>query len=180
MTATRVATLRPALQDVIDRSPVMRTATSADAPAIYALVARHQERGHLLPRTEEEIARRAEHFLVILDEGGIAGCAELAPLSATVAEVRSLVLDEHLRGLGLARLLVGQLTREARLAGFTSVCAFTHEPGYFARLGFSLVPHAWLPEKIGADCAGCTLFRRCGQSAMRIRLEWAAHREARA
>ena len=40
----------------------------------------------------------------------------------------------------------------------------------FARLGFSMVPHAWLPEKIGLDCAGCALFRRCGQSAMRLQL----------
>ena len=28
-------------------------------------------------------------------------------------------------------------------------------------------------EKIGADCAGCALFRRCGQSAMRLRLDQA-------
>jgi amino-acid N-acetyltransferase len=99
------------------------------------------------------------------------GCAELAPLSARVAEVRSLVLDESLRGLGLARLLVEQLTREARMAGFKVICAFTHEPGIFARLGFSLVPHAWLPEKIAADCASCPLFRQCGQSAMRLHLD---------
>ena len=106
---------------------------------------RHREAGRLLPRTEDEIARHAERFLVILDGEDVMGCAELAPLSAKVAEVRSLVLDESLRGLGLGRLLVEQLTREARMAGFKVICAFTHEPGIFARLGFSLVPHAWLP-----------------------------------
>jgi N-acetylglutamate synthase-like GNAT family acetyltransferase len=169
MTATALASLRPSLEGTTD-SLVMRSATRADAPQIHALVLRHRESGHLLPRTEAEIAGRAERFLVIQDDGGIVGCAELAPLSAAVAEVRSLVLDEHLRGLGLGRLLVEQLTREARLGGFRTVCAFTHEPGYFARLGFSLVPHAWLPEKIAVDCAGCALFRRCGQSAMRLQL----------
>jgi amino-acid N-acetyltransferase len=170
MTATALAALSPSLVGGT-KSLVMRSASRADAPAIHELVRRHVESAHLLPRTEAEIAGRAGRFLVIDDDGVIVGCAELAPLSASVAEVRSLVLDEHLRGIGLGRLLVEQLTREATQAGFGTICAFTHEPGYFARLGFSLVPHAWLPEKIGVDCAGCALFRKCGQSAMRLRLD---------
>jgi amino-acid N-acetyltransferase len=177
MTATVLAALRPSLGGSTE-TLVMRSATLADVPAIHELVRRHVESAHLLPRTESEIAGRAGRFLVIDDDGAIVGCAELAPLSGSVAEVRSLVLDEHLRGMGLGRLLVEQLTREARLAGFRSICAFTHEPGYFARLGFSLVPHAWLPEKIGVDCAGCALFRQCGQSAMRLRLDTSARIEA--
>ena len=170
MTATALASLRPSLAGVTE-ALVMRSATRADAASIQALIERHRESGHLLARTEAEIAGRAERFLVILDDEGVSGCAELAPLSASVAEVRSLVLDDQLRGMGLGRLLVEQLTREATLGGFRTICAFTHEPGYFARLGFSLVPHAWLPEKIGADCAGCALFRRCGQSAMRLQIQ---------
>ena len=33
-------------------------------------------------------------------------------------------------------------------------------------MGFSIVPHTWLPEKIMADCRNCALFRRCEQYAM--------------
>ena len=98
------------------------------------------------------------------------GCAELAPLSATVAEVRSLVVDEQARGLGFGRLLVDTIADEARLAGFVTVCAFSHDPAFFVRLGFSLVPHAWLPAKIAHDCSGCPLFRRCAQDAVRLQL----------
>jgi N-acetylglutamate synthase-like GNAT family acetyltransferase len=152
-------------------SPALRAATRDDAAGIHALIARYQAPGRLLPRTEGEIARHADRFLVIVDDGEIVGCAELAPLSVSMAEVRSLVIDEHLRGLGLGRALVDELTREARVDGFASICAFTHEPAYFARLGFSLVPHAWLHEKIATDCNGCPLFRRCGQAAMRLRLD---------
>lgn len=171
MTATAVSDLRPALPLTPHIGLVMRTAGSEDAAAIQSLIARYQAPGRLLPRTEDEVRRHADRFLVVDDLGQVASCAELAPLSASVAEVRSLVVDERLRGLGLGRVLVEELMREARRAGFRSVCAFTHEPAYFARLGFSLVPHAWLPEKIGVDCGGCALFRRCGQSAMRLRLE---------
>jgi len=163
----------------------LRPATAADAPAIHALIAKYQRAGRLLPRPEDEIARHADRFLVIdpaFARGGAAGahavmgCAELAPLSATVAEVRSLVVDEQARGLGFGRLLVDTIADEARLAGFVTVCAFSHDPAFFVRLGYSLVPHAWLPAKIAHDCAGCTLFRRCGQDAVRLQL---AEREPR-
>jgi N-acetylglutamate synthase-like GNAT family acetyltransferase len=153
------------------KAPVVRPATRDDVAGIHTLIARYQAAGRLLPRTEEEIARHADRFFVVVDDGDVAGCGELAPLSGSVAEVRSLVVDGHLRGLGYGRVLVDSLTREAHADGYASICAFTHEPAYFARLGFSLVPHAWLPEKIAVDCAECPLFRKCGQSAMRLRLD---------
>ena len=152
-------------------APVIRRATRDDAAGIHSLIGRYQQAGHLLPRAEDEIARHADRFFVVIDDGEVAGCAELAPLGGNVAEVRSLVVDDQLRGLGYGRILVESLTHEAHAKGFESICAFTHEPGYFAALGFSLVPHAWVPEKIAVDCAGCTLFRTCGQSAMRLRLD---------
>jgi len=153
----------------------LRPATPADAAAIHALITKYQDAGRLLPRTAEEIAQHADRFLVISDSGpgsgDVLGCAELAPLSATVAEVRSLVVDESARGLGFGRLLIETLADEARLSGFRSICAFTHDASYFVRLGYSLVPHAWLPEKIAHDCAGCALFRACGQLAVRLELD---------
>ncbi len=152
-------------------APVVRRATRDDAAGIHSLITRYQQAGHLLPRAEDEIARHGDRFFVVIDDDEVAGCAELAPLGGNVAEVRSLVVDDHLRGLGFGRILVESLTHAARAKRYESICAFTHEPGYFAGLGFSLVPHAWVPEKIAVDCAGCTLFRTCGQSAMRLRLD---------
>jgi hypothetical protein len=38
-------------------------------------------------------------------------------------------------------------------------------------MGFSIVPHLWLPEKIFADCVKCTQFQRCGQYGMVLPLE---------
>jgi amino-acid N-acetyltransferase len=55
--------------------------------------------------------------------------------------------------------------------GRTRLCAFTHQPGYFVRLGFSIVPHLWLREKVFTDCVGCPLFRTCGQHAMMLKLD---------
>jgi N-acetylglutamate synthase-like GNAT family acetyltransferase len=93
-------------------------------------------------------------------------CAELAPLSRLVAEVRSLVVHRDARQEGLGRQMVLELARRARLDGFDTLCAFTHGAGFFVRLGFSIVPHHWVREKIVADCQSCLLFRSCGQQAM--------------
>jgi hypothetical protein len=38
-------------------------------------------------------------------------------------------------------------------------------------MGFSIVPHLWLPEKIFTDCVKCPLFRQCGQYAMLLPLD---------
>ncbi len=147
--------------------PVPRPAAPADAAAIHALIARNLEAGHLLPRTLADVARHVCRFVVVASgDGEPLACAELAPLSAGVAEVRSLVVHESARNLGLGRIIVRELRRRARAGRFRTLCAFTHDPRFFTRLGFSIVPHFWLPEKVAADCWNCPLFQKCGQYAM--------------
>src|SRR5437868_4696987 len=145
---------------------VMRQATGDDAEALHALVTAHLKEGHLLPRDLDEVRRHASRFVVCEERGRIKACAELAPLSTSVAEVRSLVVAGNFRRSGLAARLVDSLREQAALVGFDSLCAFTHDARFFVRQGFSIVPHLWVPEKITTDCLECPLFRRCGQYAM--------------
>jgi amino-acid N-acetyltransferase len=149
---------------------VLRSATPGDASALYALITAHLEEGRLLPREREELAVHADRLVVAVRRGRLVGCAELAPLSGRVAEVRSLVVDRGARSLGIGRRLVMELQRRARSAGFDQLCAFAHNAAYFARMGFSIVPHTWVPEKIARDCTTCSQFRRCGQQALVLTL----------
>src|SRR5439155_697442 len=87
-------------------------------------------------------------------------------LSPLVAEVRSLAVDRAARGHGIGGAIVDELRWRARCQGFEKLCAFTHAPGYFSEMGFSIVPHTWLLEKIFTDCVKCPHFRACGQYAM--------------
>ena len=144
----------------------LRVAVSADAQALHALIAAHLEEGRLLPRTLAELADHAHRFVVAVQAERIVGCAELAPLSAAVAEVRSLVVSAEARQSGLGQRMVDELGGRGRREGFTSLCAFAHDPRFFVRLGFSIVPHTWVPEKIAHDCHSCPLFRNCGQYAI--------------
>ena len=170
----------------------LRAAVAADAPAMHALIAAHLDEGRLLPRTLAELTDHAHRFVVALqgDRSAargdnsvargeqIVGCAELAPLSATVAEVRSLVVSHHARQSGLGQRMVDALGQRARREGFARLSAFAHDPRFFVRLGFSIVPHTWVPEKIAHDCHSCPLFRNCGQYAIVLDLA-RAHAQSR-
>ena len=144
----------------------LRTATVAEAGAIHSLIVEHLAEGHLLPRELEEIAVHAHRFVVAVHDGEVVACAELAPLSREVAEVRSAVVGRGWRNAGLGTQILDELVHRARIDGFEKLCAFTHAPAYFVHRGFSIVPHVWLPEKILTNCHSCALFRRCGQYAV--------------
>ena len=156
----------PPLSPPLEADTCVRDASAADAAAIHALITAHLAEGHLLPRGFEEIRSHAHRFLVAIHDGHLVGCGELAPLSSSVAEIRSLVVMAEARGLGLGTGLIQRLVERATSHRFQKLCAFTHRPSYFVQQGFSIVPHVWLPEKIVADCHSCPLFRRCGQYAV--------------
>jgi amino-acid N-acetyltransferase len=156
----------------------IRLATADDAVAMHALITEHLGEGHLLPRELGELQRHAGRFVVCDVAGEITACAELAPLSARVAEVRSLVVSRTFRRVGLAARLVSDVRQRALDAGFQTLCAFTHDARFFVRQNFSIVPHLWLPEKISTDCVGCPLFRNCSQHAMMLPLREVARYRA--
>jgi len=159
---------------------VIRQAGENDAEALWSLIHTHQREGHLLPRELSELRRHSSRFLVaeIVGKEGkgegtpaeLVACAELAPLSDRVAEVRSMVVNKKVRRVGLASRMVSEIRQKAASSGFETLCAFTHDARFFVRQNFSIVPHTWLPAKIATDCVSCPLFRTCGQYAMMLPL----------
>jgi amino-acid N-acetyltransferase len=161
---------RPRTRISATRPPVIRAASGDDVEAIHQLIERHVADGRLLPRRREELSAHASRFVVAVQGRRVVACADLAPLSRRVAEVRSLVVSDGARSRGIGRRLVDELAARAAASGFETMCAFTHVAGYFVHMGFSIVPHTWLPEKIEADCRSCALFRACGQYAVMLPL----------
>lgn len=151
-------------------SITLRPAETADVPAIHRLISENLESGHLLPRSLDDLQQHASRFVVADDDGAVVGCAELAPLSPSVAEVRSLVVDQAFRGRRIGQRLVDEIASAGAARGHSTLCAFTHEPSHFVRMGFTIVPHIWVPEKVSHDCTSCALFRRCGQYAVTLPL----------
>ena len=149
----------------------LRTAEASEARKLHTLITANREEGHLLPRQLTELKTHASRFVVAVKGRSIVGCAELAPLSPHVAEVRSLAVDTKARGHHVGVMIVDELRRRAHRDGYEKLCAFTHAPRYFSQMGFSIVPHSWLLEKVFTDCVKCEHFRRCGQYAMVAPLE---------
>src|SRR6266566_865373 len=93
-------------------------ANEKQAAALYALITANLEEGRLLPRTLEEVTAHADRFSVVMRGRKLVGCAELAPLSAQVAEIRSLAVDQKERGTGVGTMLVDDLRHRAHGDGF--------------------------------------------------------------
>src|SRR5438034_8856338 len=101
----------------------LRTAETTDATHIHALISANLVEGHLLPRTLDELTAHVSRFVVATRGRRIVGCAELAPLSPQVAEVRSLAVDNHARQHGVGTMLVEEVRLRARREGYDKLCA---------------------------------------------------------
>ena len=162
----------------LSSSPVaIRPAEANEATALFRLISDNLESGHLLPRPLGEVVLHIPRFLVAVDADGVLGCAELARLSPRVAEIRSLVVRSEARRHGVGARLLQRMMESATEQGFSKVCAFAHDPKPFIRLGFSIVPHPWVPEKISTDCHDCVWFRRCRQYAVVFDIDHVAKKE---
>ena len=158
---------------LVSASPTsIRPAGQPDVAAINKLVTANVGWGHLLPRSADDIQQHVPRFLVATRGSLVVGCGELAPLSNTLSEVRSLVVAADARGGGIGTEILASLVATGRQKNVPRLCAFTHVPHPFVSLGFSIVPHTWLPEKIMTDCQECEWFRRCEQYAVVIELNW--------
>ncbi len=165
----------PTVNDPSDEL-VVRAATAGDATHIHGLIMENVVAGHLLARPLVEVQQHVPRFLIAAADDHVVGCGELARLSQTVAEVRSLVVASTRRGSGIGRRLLVALIDEATRRGIPTMCAFTHQARPFVKAGFSIVPHPWVPDKIATDCHRCEWFRRCGQYAVLLHVSEATRR----
>ncbi len=155
----------------------VRPATPDDAPSIALLVAANARKGGLLPRSETNIRATLKNFVVAVapGEGALAndagkpvivGCGSLAPMNSTLVELRSLAVDERVRGLGVGQLIVARLVELARQRKFGTMFALTRAMRFFEKCGFALAPKEFFPEKVWRDCVACPMLANCDEMAM--------------
>lgn len=138
-----------------------RRAKLSDASSIHGLIAHYAEQGLLLPRTEDEIRRNIDHFLVQLNSKGLVGCLSLEKYNADLAEIRSVAVDPAIRGCGMGAKLVSFALQEARKKGIGRIFAVTHAPEFFERQGFIASPRKFMAEKVERDCCACPKRSSC-------------------
>lgn len=144
----------------------IRPAFEQDVPAIVAMVNRFAAQDIMLPRTEAGIRQTLADWLVADDQGGVAGCGALVPLTETLVEIRSLATHEDYQGQGIGGQLVLALVEIARDQGYEQVCALTLRESFFTRLGFEVVDRWSISPKVWQACIYCPKFHRCDEVAV--------------
>lgn len=153
---------------------MIRAAQNEDVRAITDLVNRYAVKNVTLPRSEENVQRTLADWLVAVEEREdcerVVGCGSLVPLTDTLVEIRSLVIDDSQQGKGVGSRLVLELVAIARERDYAQVCALTLSEGFFTRLGFELVDRWSISPKVWQACIYCPKFHRCDEVAVLMNL----------
>ena len=141
--------------------------TVLDIPLMQELVKPEVEKGIILLRTKDEMATTIRSYIVVKVDGQMAGFTATHIHSSRMAEVRSLIVSDKFRGLGLGKKFDEEWVEEAKYYVIINVLSLTYEKDFFLSCGFREIPKEDIPEqKIWADCIRCKLFPICNEIAM--------------
>lgn len=121
----------------------------------------------------EDCAEQAQHFYGIFDDNDLIAAGGLEP-AANVALLRSVVVHEQYRGLGLGKSIIEYLIRLAESEGRESVYLLTETAAtYFENLGFKRIDRTEVPPAIADTRQFASL---CPDTASCLRMALAAPR----
>jgi amino-acid N-acetyltransferase len=134
---------------------------------MQALVAPYVVDGTILMRTADEIATNIRSYTLAFDDDKLIGFSALHIHTTSLAEIRSLIVDEAYRHQGVGKSLVMAGLEEGEALGLKEVLVLTYKQAFFTHLGFVEIPKESLPEhKIWADCIKCIHFPQCNEVSL--------------
>ena len=142
-------------------------ATLKDIESMQTLVLPEIESGVILNRTADEIATNIRSYILAKSDGNIVGFCALHIHTSSLAEIRSLVVQEDQRGKGVGKNLIMESINEAKRLGLAKVLSLTYKQPFFEKLDFIQIPKESIPEhKIWADCIKCKHFPVCNEVSL--------------
>jgi len=133
------------------------------------LVALEVKNGNILERNSSEMATTIRSYIVAYDEDKIVGFVALHIHTATLSEIRSLVVDSEFRKQGIGTGLINRAIEEAKFYGLKSVLVLTYQQKLFEKFGFKVIAKESIPEtKIWLDCIKCKHFPICDEIALTL------------
>jgi len=116
----------------------IRRARTGDVAAIRRLVDAYSGPGpRLLEKSMVTLYEDIQEFWVAEHpKSGVIGCGALHVMWEDLAEVRTVAVDQRVRGAGVGHRIVSQLLENARGLGVRRVFCLTFEVEFFARHGF--------------------------------------------
>jgi amino-acid N-acetyltransferase len=115
----------------------VRPATTGDVKQIQAIRQSIEGARVLLGRELVDLYEHVPEFLVAVDENDfVVGAGALHVMWEDLAEVRSVVVADHMRGHGVGKAIVAALIERAESLGTKRVFCLTFEVQFFAKFGF--------------------------------------------
>ena len=116
----------------------VRPATALDVRAIAAMRLPNEGSGRKLLKLElVSLFEKVPEFLVAVNASGeVVGAGAVHVMWEDLAEVRSLIVRDDLRGQGVGHLLVSALLERAKDLNVSHVFCLTFETEFFAKHGF--------------------------------------------
>ncbi|WP_163507704.1 amino-acid N-acetyltransferase [Fodinicola acaciae] len=114
----------------------VRRARTADVPRISALVEFYSDKRILLEKAIVTLYEDVQEFWVAEAAGNVVGCGALHVLWQDLGEIRTLAVDESMRGQRIGDLIMERLLRTARELGLRRLFVLTFETAFFRRHGF--------------------------------------------
>ena len=131
------------------------------------LVSSEVESGVILERSSDEMSTNIRSYTLAYADGVLVGFCALHIHTTSLAEIRSLIVDEKFRGNKIGENLVLSCVEEGRELGLQKLLSLTYKQSFFENLGFIEIPKESLPEhKIWADCIKCKHFPICNEVSL--------------
>lgn len=120
----------------------VRPAKTSDVKGIRKLIDTYAPQRRILSKETVTLYESVQEFVVAVDGENVVGCGALHVLWEDVAEVRTVAVNEELRGKGIGHQILELLIKRASEIGVKKLFCLTFETEFFGRHGFKEIEGA--------------------------------------
>ncbi len=151
---------------------IIRKAILPDVEEMFEIVNFYAEKGLMLSRSRSMLYENIRDFVIIEIAGEIVGIGALHVLWNDLAELRTLAVKDSMMKQGIGRQVVEYILKEAKDLKVQKVFTLTYQPGFFEKLGFTIIEKETMPHKVWTDCINCPKFPNCNEICLEINISY--------
>ncbi len=117
----------------------VRPARTSDVKAIRHIIDTYALERRLLSKETVTLYESVQEFTVAVQGEQVVGCGALHILWEDLAEVRTLAVDDAMRGRGVGHAILEHIIERAHEVGVARIFCLTFETEFFGRHGFEAI-----------------------------------------
>jgi amino-acid N-acetyltransferase len=129
----------------------IRPAHTSDIKGIRQLIDSYSPQGRLLTKETVTLYESVQEFTVAIEGNDVVGCGALHVLWEDLAEVRTVAVNEKLRGQGVGHQILESIISRAEEIGIKRLFCLTFETEFFGRHGFQVIEGTPVEPEIYAE-----------------------------